>query len=280
MTSIKVSTVLLTKNSEASLPRYLASMTEVEDIVALDGGSTDGTLKLLGGHPNVRVFPQNPDFLESGRIVDFASMRNFGYGLCKYPWILCVDSDEAASPKLLAEVREIVEHGEPAVYYARRLFTVGGKPVVTLSVSASDQIRLFHRAVAPGCVRPVHERVIVLPGAKKGLLSETITVPLPTGAASRPKYDRYLAIEAANNAGISWRKWLRWLLLRNIWSTFRRCLTIVAVRLIPKRGPRYPLDLEYEQLRYVWLLTWRTCPLIGASRTRVERRTQPPPPLP
>lgn len=279
MTRITVSTVLLTKNSAASLPKYLASMTEVEDIVALDGGSTDETLTLLAAAPNVRVFPQHTDFLENGRIVDFASMRNYGYGLCKYPWILCVDSDEAASPQLLAEVRSILDKGEPGVYYARRLFTVGGKPVVNLTASASDQIRLFHRAVAPGCVRPVHERVIVLPGAKTGTLKETIVVPLPTAAASRPKYDRYLAIEVQKNGGISWGRWLRWLLLRNIWSTLRRLVTIVVVRLIPKRGPRYPLELEYEQLRYVWLLTWRTCPLIG-PRMLSTRRTQPPPPLP
>lgn len=279
MNPIPVSTVLLTKNSAASLPKYLASMAEVDDIVALDGGSTDGTLDLLKAAPNVRAFPQHEDFLKDGRIVDFASMRNYGYSLCRHPWILCVDSDEAASCKLLAEVRSIVERGEPAVYHARRLFTVGGRPVVGLGVSASDQIRLFHRAVAPGCVRPVHERVIVLPGAKTGVLDETIIVPLPTAAASRPKYDRYLAIEVEKNAGISWGRWLRWLLFRNLWSTIRRCVTIAVVRLIPKPGPRYPLDLEYEQLRYIWLLTWRSCPLIG-PRTPSTRRTLPPPPLP
>ena len=279
MSPIKVSTVLLTKNSAASLPKYLASMTEVDDIVALDGGSTDGTLDLLHATPNVRVFPQHEDFLQDGRIVDFASMRNYGYSLCRHPWIQCVDSDEAASAKLLTEVRAIVEKGEPAVYYARRLFTVDGMPVVGLGVSASDQIRLFHRAVAPGCVRPVHERVVVLPGAATGVLDETIVVPLPTAVASRPKYDRYLAIEVEKNAGISWGRWLRWLLLRNLWSTVRRCVTIVVSRLIPKPGPRYPLDLEYEQFRYIWLLTWRSCPLIG-PREPSTRRTLPPPPLP
>lgn len=279
MSAIDVSTVLLTKNSAASLPKYLASMAEVDDIVALDGGSTDGTLDLLKAAPNVRTFPQHEDFLKDGRIVDFASMRNYGYSLCRHPWILCVDSDEAASAALLSEVRSIVARGEPGVYHARRLFTVGGEPVVNLSASASDQIRLFHRAAAPGCVRPVHERVIVLPGAKKGTLRETITVPLPTAAASRPKYDRYLAIEVEKNAGMTWGRWVRWLLLRNIWSTVRRCATIVLVRLIPKPGPRYPLELEYEQLRYVWLLTWRSCPF-NVPRTPSTRRTFPPPLLP
>jgi hypothetical protein len=54
--------------------------------------------------------------------------------------------------------------------------------------------------------------------------------------------------------------WFRWVLLRNLRSTVRRCLVIILVRLIPKRGPRFPLSLEYEQLRYLWVLTWRTRP--------------------
>lgn len=279
MTTIKVSTVLLTKNSAASLPAYLASMSEIDDIVALDGGSTDGTLELLNAAPNVRVFPQHEDFLKNGRIVDFASMRNYGFSLCRYPWILCVDSDESASAELLSEIRSIVENNEPAVYYTRRCFTINGKPVVTLGASTNDQIRFFHRAVAPGYVRPVHERVVILPGAVTGLLRESILVPVPTAASSRPKYDWYLAIEVEKNAGISWSRWLRWLLVRNLSSFIRRCLTIILVRLIPKRGSRYPLELEYEQLRYIWLLTWRTCPLIG-PRTLSVRPTFSPPPLP
>lgn len=278
MTMIPVSTVLLTRNSAQSLPTYLASMKEVDDIVALDGGSTDGTLEILAKAQNVRVFPQHSDFLENGRIIDFASMRNYGYSLCRHPWILCVDSDEAASPGLLDEVRAIVEAGTPAVYHTHRVFTMNGRPVVGFGSASGDQIRLFHRAVAPGCVRPVHERVIIVPGAYVGTLNETITVPLSSAAEMRPKYDRYLTIEVANNAGISWGQWLRWLLLRNVWSTIARTVRIILVRLIPVAGPRYPLELESEQLRYVWFLTWRTCPLIG-SRTPPTRRTFPPPPL-
>lgn len=262
MSAINVSTVLLTRNSAASLPKYLASMAEVDDIVALDGGSTDGTLELLKAAPNVRVFSQPAEFLDDGYIVDFAGVRNYGCGLCRHPWILCVDSDEEMDESLLSEVRQIVEEGRVGVYRVRRLFTVRGEPVVTFSSSAGDQIRLFHRSAVTGWARPVHEKLILRPDVHSETLRGTITVPLPPAREVRPKYDRYLAIEVANNADISWGRWFRWLLLRNAWSTVRRFVVATILLLSPKRGPRYPLELQWEQLRYVWLLTWRTCPLV------------------
>jgi glycosyltransferase involved in cell wall biosynthesis len=259
---LPVSTVLLTRNSMASLPAYLESMREVDDIIVLDGGSTDGTLELLKKQPNCRVFPQNPKYLDAdGRIVDFSSVRNEGYALARHRWILCVDADESASPKLLAEVRRVVEENEPGVYAIRRRFLHRGRPVVILRKSATDQIRLFHLDRVRGCVRPVHERLDILPGTKRGMLDVDVDVPLPDAADARKKYDRYLAIEVRHNRGITFRRWFRWILLRTLVSIPRRIGVIVLMRLIPKPGPRYPLALEWEQMRYSVLLTWRTWPL-------------------
>lgn len=262
MTRIPVSTVLLTKNSASSLPKYLASMKEVDDIVALDGGSTDGTLELLASQPNVRVFQQPAECLNEGYIVDFAGVRNFGCDRCKHPWIVCVDSDEEMDPTLLSEIGRVIDENRIGVYRVQRLFTVCGKPVVTFSSTASDQVRFFHRSAVAGWVRSVHERLIVHPDAHVDTLRGSITVPLPTRREVRAKYDRYLRIEVSSNADISLSRWFRWLLLRNIWSTIRRFFVAIAVLLLPKRGPRYPIGLQWEQLRYVWILTWRTCPLV------------------
>lgn len=263
---LPVSTVLLTKNNAKSLPAYFASMREVDDIILLDGGSTDGTLELAAREPNVRVFPQDPRYLDKdGRIIDFSGVRNAGYAKARHPWILCVDADESATPKLLAEVRRVVERGEPGVYAIRRRFTLDGREVVVMPGTTSDQIRLFHTSRVRGCVRPVHERLDILPGTHRGTLDIEVDVPLPDPATVRPKYDRYLAIEVAHNRNITFGRWFRWIFLRTLLSLPRRLAVIVIVRLLPRRGPRYPLALEWEQVRYSLLLLWRTAPWRRAS---------------
>lgn len=256
---IPVSTVLLTKNVMKTLPAYLASMREIDDIIVLDGGSTDGTAEFLSTQPNCRVFPQPKEHLdEQGFIIDFSGVRNAGYALARHRWILCIDADEAISPALLEDVRRIAETGKPGVYYVKRLFTLGGKPIVSLG--ATDHIRLFHLSCVRGCVKPVHERLDIIPGSHVGMIDDVVYVPVHAAKKLRARFDRYIAIEVRANRGISFGRWFRWLLLRNLWGTMRRIMLIGVVRLLPRRGPRFPLSLEYEQIRYSWVLTWRTRP--------------------
>ncbi len=262
MQRLPVSTVLLVRNCRDSLPRYLESMEMIDDIVVLDGGSTDGTIELLEQAPNCRIFPQDPQFLdEDGRIIDFSGMRNYGYSLLKHPWILCIDADEVATPQLLSETRRIVEEGKPGIFFVERTFTFNGAPVVVWGGSTFDHIRLFHRSCVRGCVKPVHERLDIIEGSYRGFLHAQVTVPLLPATRMRAKYDRYLAIEMNYRKHITFFDWFRWILVRNIFSILRRFVVIFAVRLLPKKGPRYPLSLEWEQIRYSILLTIRTCPL-------------------
>lgn len=261
MHRIPVSTVLLTKNSMKTLQRYMTSMKDVDDIIVLDGGSIDGTREFMQAQPNARVFDQDPRFLDSdGYITDFSGVRNQGYALARHPWILCVDADEEASPALLAEVRRVVERDIPGVYCVQRTFIVDGKPVVMFPVSGFDQVRLFHLSCVRGCVKPVHERLDIIPGSPKNILPVPVFVPLPTAASVRPKFDRYLKIEIAYGHNMPWGRWLRWRLLRNLISIPRMFAANAATYVIPKRGPRYPFGLVWEQARYSWLLVWRTAP--------------------
>lgn len=236
-------------------------MRDIDDIIVLDGGSQDGTRELLESQENCRVFPQNPAYIDAeGYITDFSAIRNEGYAHARYPWILCVDADESASPGLLAQVRKIVQSGTPGVYYVRRLFTMYGEPIVSFDVN--DHVRLFHLSCVRGCVKPVHERLDIIPGSFIGHIDDVVYVPINTMKSARPKYDRYLQIELNALKDCSWGRWFRWIFLRNVYSILRRVSVIIVLRLLPRKGPRYPLSLEYEQIRYMWLLTWKTIPLI------------------
>jgi glycosyltransferase involved in cell wall biosynthesis len=260
---LRVSTVLLVKNGMRSLPAYYESMQDIDDIIVLDGGSTDGTVEFLKHKPNCRVFPQNPAHLDAqGYITDFSALRNEGYALAKHPWILCIDADEELSPAFKKEVERIVAEGKPGVYYVKRTFLRDGKPVVMFPGSGFDQIRLFHKTAVKGCVKPVHERLDVVPGAYKGKLNTEVTVPLAIASSLRPKYNRYLQIELTKRASLlSMSKWLRWMLLRTAYSVPRMIVVWLLTFLIPKKGPRFPWGLVWEQARYSVVLTRRSCPL-------------------
>lgn len=259
---LPVSTVLLTKNNAGTLPAYFASTRSIDDIIVLDGGSTDSTLELAKAQPQCRVFPQNPRFLDSeGYIIDFSSIRNEGYKLARHKWILCIDADETATPELLKEVSCVIAEGKPGVYYAQRVFYLDGKRVVSFRGSSGDHLRLFHLDCVRGCVRPVHEKLDVIPGSHSGRLNVEVWVPLADSRTLRRRYSRYLRIEVNYNLGISFLRWFRWIFLRNLWSIIRRAFLSVLMRLVPRRGPRYPFALEWEQWRYSWLLIWKTFPL-------------------
>lgn len=261
MNTIPVSTVLLTKNSMSYLPRYFASMREVDDIIVLDGGSTDGTVEYAKKQPHVRVFPQNPAYLDAqGYIIDFSSLRNEGYALARHPWILCVDADEEASPELLHAVRTIIERGQAGVYFVKRKLSLDGREVVMFARSVSDHVRLFHLSAVRGCIKPVHERLDILPGAYISFLDVPVTVPLAPAKSLRAKYDRYLVIEARSRAGIGFTRWFKWVLLRNLFSITRMTAAWLLTFLIPRRGPRLPFGNLWEQVRYLWVLTWRIMP--------------------
>jgi glycosyltransferase involved in cell wall biosynthesis len=92
---MKVSVVLLTYNEEANLPRCLEALNWCDDIVAIDSGSTDRSIEILGSF-GTRVLYRSFD--------DFATQRNFGLdnGAFRHEWVLHLDADEVVTPEFIA----------------------------------------------------------------------------------------------------------------------------------------------------------------------------------
>lgn len=93
---LPLSVVILTLNEERQLPGCLASVAGCDDIVVLDSGSTDGTVRLAQA-AGARVFT-NP-------FVNFAAQRNHAHAAIgfRHPWVFHLDADERMSAGLAAE---------------------------------------------------------------------------------------------------------------------------------------------------------------------------------
>jgi glycosyltransferase involved in cell wall biosynthesis len=91
---MKVSTLILTHNAAANLPRCLGALLWCDDILVVDSGSTDNTVEIaekFGARVLVRPFD------------DFAPQRNFGLeeGNLRHEWVLHLDADEVVTDALV-----------------------------------------------------------------------------------------------------------------------------------------------------------------------------------
>jgi len=118
MATLSVSIVC--KNNEATIGRTLESVRGLADeIVAVDSGSTDGTIALLEAHGAVVYREPWRGYIETKR-------RALEH--CTSDWVLSLDSDESLEPELREGIREAVERDPPGVgayEFNRKVFYAG-----------------------------------------------------------------------------------------------------------------------------------------------------------
>ncbi|MBI3088501.1 MAG: glycosyltransferase [Candidatus Omnitrophica bacterium] len=109
----RLSAVILTKNEEARVARCLESIRWADEIIVVDGLSTDRTAEICRRY-GARVIPHP----FSG---DFGLERNVGNDMASGEWILQLDADDVVSPSLRADIERILRDGSPhAAYKFRR----------------------------------------------------------------------------------------------------------------------------------------------------------------
>ncbi|HEY9166523.1 MAG TPA: glycosyltransferase [Candidatus Kryptonia bacterium] len=99
--SPKLSLCMIVRNEQDYLPKCLASVKGiVDEIVVVDTGSTDNTLRIAEQH-GARVVNQ-----KWGN--DFSSARNKSLELATGDWILVLDADEELSPETRAKIKSLI----------------------------------------------------------------------------------------------------------------------------------------------------------------------------
>ncbi len=116
-----LSVSIVCKNSESTIGRTLESVAGLAtEIVAVDSGSTDGTLALLERH-KARII-RSP-------WLGYVKTKQLALDSCSQPWVLCLDSDESPEPDLAAAIRKAVESGTAGGYRINRKVYYRNKPL-------------------------------------------------------------------------------------------------------------------------------------------------------
>jgi len=210
-----LSVVLITLNEAANLPRTLASVCGLGEIIVVDSGSTDATLDIarsFGAHV----------FTEPWK--GFAAQKNSAIARATTDWILSLDADEEVSSDLAREIQALLA-GQPAcnAYLIPRLNHFLGQPLRHGGYWPDPKLRLFRRGTARFIERPVHE-TMQTDGPTGQLNGHLIHHCYPTLDDYIEHMNRYSALAAqalldSGRARSSW-PWLAWNALLNPAATF------------------------------------------------------------
>jgi|HubBroStandDraft_3_1064219.scaffolds.fasta_scaffold04716_3 hypothetical protein len=94
-----VAACLIVQNEQQRLPAALASVSFCDEIVVVDGGSTDRTLEIARAAGAKVIENSWPGF---------AAQRNVALDAAEADWVLEIDADERVSPRLRASIEELL----------------------------------------------------------------------------------------------------------------------------------------------------------------------------
>ena len=91
----KISAFLIVKNEAANLPRSLAGLDFVDEIIVVDSGSTDETVKICRQY-KAKVLQH--------QFTGYGQQKLYSLSKTKNEWVLSIDADEVVSPELKKEI--------------------------------------------------------------------------------------------------------------------------------------------------------------------------------
>ena len=149
----KISCIVIARDEEARIADCLNSVSWVDEIVLVDSGSSDNTVKIARSYTDcVHVLPWKGFGLQKQAAVELAS----------HDLIFSIDCDERVTPELAAEIRDIAMRNDrlPGYTIPRRTF-VGSAEIRHCGWYPDRTVRLFDRRCARFSDSTVHERVLV-----------------------------------------------------------------------------------------------------------------------
>jgi len=152
-----IAAIIVALNEADRLPRALASLAWVDQIIVVDAGSSDGTAE-LARRAGARVVEHPWE--------GYSAQKEFALTLAGQPWILWIDADEEVSPRLRESIERALRRraaGEErhAAYAMNRRTCYLGRFVRFGGWYPDRKVRLFQRERARFDGRLVHEGLTV-----------------------------------------------------------------------------------------------------------------------
>lgn len=186
MSSVNLSAVVLTRNSERTLRACLASLSFADELLVIDDSSTDATVA-IAEELSARVIPH-------AMAGDFSAQRRFGIQQCRGQWVLFIDSDEVVSDRLRESIQQAVLEQSLFSFSVTRVNRFSHYRIEHGSMRSDTVTRLFPKEGLTSEGR-VHEKILS-PYPTKHLEGELLHYPYRDWSATLRKLDQYTSFLA------------------------------------------------------------------------------------
>lgn len=209
---MKLSVAILTHNEEKNIVACLKSVYDwVDEIVVVDGESTDKTVDLIKKFDPSARFTRSGQVWREGKIIiylennppNFLINKQKSIERCTKDWILQLDADEVVTTELKDEILSVVSNQQSVVsgkktddrqlitdncvaYWIPRLTFFLGSPLKKGGQYPDYVLRLFKRGAARLPLETIHDQFKVTEKSKVGYLEN------PLLHHSYPTFDTYL----------------------------------------------------------------------------------------
>ena len=182
-----LSVAIITKNEAENLPACIESVAFARQVVVVDSGSTDDTLKIAAAY-GCAIYQE--------KWRGFGPQKQLAIDRCREPWVLVLDADERIPEETSRVIRELVEGtGRAGGFSFPRRNYFQGRWIRHAGWWPDRVVRLFKNGSGRMTGAMVHEAVVV-----EGVV-EQLDVPIDHFTESRldkmiVKIDRYSTIGA------------------------------------------------------------------------------------
>lgn len=148
-----ISVAIITKNEESVIEDCLNAINWCDDIVIVDSGSTDDTLKICEKH-NCRIF--HKDFH------GFGEQKKHAVSLTKNDWVLSLDADEVLDDQLQHFFVSFSNNNSNIVGYdLKRLMVYMNRKMVWSKFRNETILRFFNKQFGDFNLNKVHEGIVI-----------------------------------------------------------------------------------------------------------------------
>ncbi len=152
--NVPLSVIVIVKNESRVLSQCLEAVSWAQEIIVLDSGSTDDTVKIAN---------QWATRVEITDWPGFGAQKNRALDLATCDWVLSIDADEFVTPELADEIKNFLSNSIPAAVNActlPRLSSYCGRPMKHSGWWPDPVARLFRRNACRFSNDRVHERLL------------------------------------------------------------------------------------------------------------------------